>query len=217
MMPRRAADRTRLLAAAGIVALHVVALLLIHRHDRLDAPARGTVVYMQLLLPLPLPVPEPVAAVPVPVPVLAAPMLAHKPRSPVPRLPPVARAITPAPSLAPAPDDERRTAHAAASVSASVPADWADAQAPVTPEKVNVAALVAAAGANERARPKEPLERVRDSQRMRGTMDDSPGARAIARSGRADCTKKYAGGASLDPLRLIPLLYDTITDTGCKW
>jgi hypothetical protein len=58
---------------------------------------------------------------------------------------------------------------------------------------------------------------VRDSQRIRSTMDDSPGARAIAQSGRADCTRKYAGGASLDPLRLIPLLYDTITDTGCKW
>jgi hypothetical protein len=214
-MPRRAFDRTRILAAAGIVALHVAALLLVHRGDRLDVPAQDTVVYMQLLLPPP--VPEPVAAVPVPLPVLAAPMLAHKPLSPVPRLPPAARAITPAPSPAPAPDDERRAAHAAASVSASVPADWADAQAPATPEKVNMAALVAAAGANERARPKEPLERVRDSQRMRGTMDDSPGARAIARSGRADCTKKYAGGASLDPLRLIPLLYDTITDTGCKW
>ena len=216
MMPRRAADRTRILAAAGIVALHMAALLLIHRGDRPDVPAQGTVVYMQLLLPLP---PIPVAAVPVPVPVPATPTLAHKPLSPVPRLPPAARAITSAPSIAPAPvpDDERRAAHAAASASASVPADWADARAPATPEKVDVAALVAAAGANERARPKEPLERVRDSQRMRGSMDDSPGARAIAKSGRDDCTKKYAGGASFDPLRLIPLLYDTITDTGCKW
>lgn len=205
MMPRRAADRSRLLAAAGIVALHAAALLLIERGDTRATAAQEAVVYTQLLLP---PAPKPQAVPPAPAP----PALAQKPAAPKRAMPATAAAFVPIPAPITPPMPET------GQPAAQVPADWADAPAAKDQvEKMDVAALVAAAGANERARRKEPLERLRDSQRIRGDKDDSPAARAIAKTGRADCTKKYAGGASLDPLKLIPLLYDTVTNTGCKW
>lgn len=71
---------------------------------------------------------------------------------------------------------------------------------------------------DERRRVQTPLERVRDSQRLRAAGDtDTDTARAIAQSARSDCRKMSGESTSLDPLLLIPLIYQTLTDTGCKW
>jgi hypothetical protein len=156
-------------------------------------PASAPVVYADLLF---LPAPRPVPLPPAPV-------------EPTPRTRPVPLPKRVAP-MAPAATDI-----ASSPAVPSLPANPTDtAQAPQS--RLDVAALVAAAGENERRRRKEPLERLQDSQRVR-SKEDSDAARAIAKTGRADCTKKYAGGPNLDPLKLIPLLYDTLTDTGCKW
>ena len=81
---------------------------------------------------------------------------------------------------------------------------------------LDLAAMRMAAGEHERRRVRSGVELVQEEQRVRG-RDDSNGARAIKKAGRADCTKAYSGGAAFAPLRLIPLIYDTLTDTGCKW
>lgn len=208
-MPAFFANRTKRLAGAGIVALHALLVLAIHSND-VHVPQHGaTVVYTKLLFP-PALARMPPAAQPLPAAQEVRGQAWPRPRaahSRTPATPPVAAATLTTPA-APAP----------ASV---VPATATAAETWEPPQpargKLDIGALVAAAGENERTRPKEPLERVRDSQRVRGGMDDNPAARAIARTGRDDCTKKYSGGPNLDPLRLIPLLYDTITDTGCKW
>jgi hypothetical protein len=127
----------------------------------------------------------------------------------------------PAPARArPSPNPTRRQPAAAiAAAPFSIPAPAAPAAGETTPAPapaLDLVALRAAAGDYERKRRRDPLERVQDEQRIRG-KDDSDGARAIKKAGREDCVKKYSGGATLDPLRLIPLLYDTVTDTGCKW
>ena len=80
---------------------------------------------------------------------------------------------------------------------------------------LDLAAMRASAGEHERQRARSGLELVQEGQRVRG-RDDSDAARAIKKAGRVDCTKAYAGGA-FDPLKLVPLIYDTLTDTGCKW
>jgi len=80
---------------------------------------------------------------------------------------------------------------------------------------LDLAAMRASAGEHERQRARSGVELVQEDQRVRG-RDDSDAARAIKKAGRADCTKAYAGGG-FDPLKLIPLIYDTLTDTGCRW
>lgn len=101
---------------------------------------------------------------------------------------------------------------------ATLPADISPPAAPETTETaptLDLAELRAAAGRHERQRVHSGLELAQEEQRVRG-RDDSDAARAIKKAGRVDCTKAYAGGG-FDPLKLVPLIYDTLTDTGCKW
>ncbi|QGZ41158.1 hypothetical protein IP92_00071 [Pseudoduganella flava] len=199
------AESRRVPAAAAIVALHAAVLVLLLRETVPHQPAPGPVVYADLLF---LPAPRPIALPPKPAEPARQAATATRTRP----VPPPERIAPVAPS---APTAAAADSIAAAPAATSQPANPADAaQAP--PGKIDVGALVAAAGENERRRRKEPLERLQDSQRVRA-KDDSDVARAMSKAGRADCTKKYAGGPNLDPLKLIPLLYDTLTDTGCRW
>lgn len=182
--------RRRLLLAA-LAALHVALALLMARGG-VALPQAGPVVYADLLFVAP-PRPRAVAVTPAPAAPQVKSRLASRPTS--------QRSAQP---TSPQP--------ATANAATPVPAPAAEEAAPA----LDLVALRAAAGAYERKRRRDPLERVQDEQRIRG-KDDSDGARAIKKAGREDCTKKYSGGATLDPLRLIPLLYDTVTDTGCKW
>lgn len=188
--------RRRFLLAA-LAALHVVLALLLSRGG-VALPASGPVVYADLVFVTP-PRPRAVAVAPAPAAAPAPSRSASRAASPISR-----------------PTSPRR-ASASAKAPAPVPATAAPAAEGTAPAPaLDLVALRAAAGEYERKRRRDPLERVQDEQRIRG-KDDSDGARAIRKAGREDCVKKYSGGASLDPLRLIPLLYDTVTDTGCKW
>jgi hypothetical protein len=173
----------------ALAGLHVVLALLMARSG-VELPAAGQVVYADLVFVAP-PRPRIKTAEPPPAPpAKARTMPALTQRRP-------AAVVTTAPSPVPAP---------------ATPAAGEAAPAPA----LDLVAMRAAAGEYERKRQRDPLERVQDEQRIRG-RDDSDGARAIRKAAREDCVKKYSGGATLDPLRLIPLLYDTVTDTGCKW
>lgn len=173
----------------ALAGLHVGLALLMARSGMV-LPQAGPVIYADLVFVTP-PRPQVLPAQPAPAPAVARP--ARERRS----LPAAASIATPAPvSIAPAPATEETP--------------------PAPAPALDLVALRAAAGDYERKRRRDPLERVQDEQRIRA-KDDSDGARAIKKAGREDCVKKYSGGATLDPLRLIPLLYDTVTDTGCKW
>jgi hypothetical protein len=173
----------------ALAGLHVVLALLMARSGAV-LPSAAPVVYADLVFVTP---PRPRVAAVEPAPASSRPARQRTARPPAATI----AATAPAPTRVPAPP--------AAEVTAPAPAPALD-----------LVAMRAAAGEHERQRRRDPLERVQDEQRIRG-KDDSDGARAIKKAGREDCTKKYSGGATLDPLRLIPLLYDTVTDTGCKW
>ncbi|WUR14158.1 hypothetical protein E7V67_003385 [[Empedobacter] haloabium] len=171
----------------ALAGLHAGLALLLARSG-VELPAAEQVVYADLMLVAP-PRPRTEAAEPPPAPPAKA------------RTTPVATRRQPAAVVSPAPSP--------------VPAPATPAAEQAAPA-LDLVAMRAAAGEYERKRRRDPLERVQDEQRIRA-RDDSDGARAIRKAGREDCVKKYSGGATLDPLRLIPLLYDTVTDTGCKW
>ena len=181
---------------AALAGLHIAGALLMWRSG-VALPAPGRVVYADLLFVAAPPAAknEPAVAVPPAAAVKARPASPAQARE---------RSEPTQPVSAPSTDT--------AAPSTDVPVATPDAQSSPT---LDLAAMRAAAGAQERQRVRSGLELVQEEQRVRG-RDDSDGARAIRKAGRTDCTKAYAGGA-FDPLKLIPLIYDTLTDTGCKW
>ncbi|GGY80576.1 hypothetical protein [Pseudoduganella plicata] len=173
---------------AVLAGLHVAGALLMWRAT-VALPNDGPVMYANLIL-----VPAPFVP-PVPEPV---PTSARVTRTP-PRVIHAARPDGPAATASPATPPA-----IAASLEEATPAPTLD-----------LAAMRASAAEHESQRVRSGVELVQDEQRVRG-RDDSDVARAIKKAGRTDCTKAYAGGG-FDPLKLIPLIYDTLTDTGCKW
>ena len=66
---------------------------------------------------------------------------------------------------------------------------------------------------NEKRRIITPMEKLRQDQFITHTVEDSiaDGAR---RGARKDCQTAYQGAGIL---AVIPLVFDTLTDKGCKW
>jgi len=150
-------------------------------------PEHGPVIYARLIF-----VPEPFVTPVLPEPVPTTRPAARPSLRAVPAVPAASATTTiTEPNLTPAPADAAPT------------------------PTLDLAAMRASAGEHERQRARPGLELVQEGQRVRG-RDDSDAARAIKKAGRVDCTKAYAGGG-FDPLKLVPLIYDTLTDTGCKW
>ena len=106
---------------------------------------------------------------------------------------------------------------ATAGASAASPADPFAAVAPTaSPQRLDVEAMRKLARDDERRRVPTSLERVQDAQRI-AASGDTREARAIAQTHRADCRKTSGESTHLDPLLLIPIIYSTLTGTGCKW
>jgi hypothetical protein len=95
-------------------------------------------------------------------------------------------------------------------------ATTADNALSVAPRPIDVDALRKLAREDERHRVQTPLDRVRDSQRVRAAGDTDT-ARAVAQSARSDCRHMSGESTNFNPLLLIPLIYQTLADTGCKW
>lgn len=66
---------------------------------------------------------------------------------------------------------------------------------------------------DEKRRIKPPLERRQESERASPTFE-SKVAEAARRSLRKDCQSAYRQSGLL---ALVPLVIDTVTDSGCKW
>ena len=195
----------------GLAALHVALALLMWRAG-VTVPAAAPVVYANLLL---LPVPRPVAIAQTRPVAETRPIVEARPVA-APEPPPLQRPARRQPGPVTQPAAVSATATRAATAAAAAPDNAAPAGQPVPAPALDLAAMRASAGEHERRRVRSGVELVQEEQRVRD-RDDSDGARAIKKAGRADCTKAYSGGDTFDPLKLIPLIYDTVTDTGCKW
>lgn len=80
-------------------------------------------------------------------------------------------------------------------------------------EPLDVDRLRMLARNDERQRVKFPLERVREKERINSSIEARLG-KAAARAARKNCQTDY-GGAGV--FAIVPLLYGTLTDDGCKW
>jgi hypothetical protein len=70
-----------------------------------------------------------------------------------------------------------------------------------------------AARATARAVAGEPDIRAKNGTALRETKEERFG-RAVEQARRKDCKTRYSG---MGVLAIIPLVKDTVTDTGCKW
>lgn len=68
---------------------------------------------------------------------------------------------------------------------------------------------------DEKQRIKSPLEQVREHEHINRSIEAQV-ANAAERGARKDCQTAYSSG-SAGILALVPLLYGTLTDDGCKW
>lgn len=82
--------------------------------------------------------------------------------------------------------------------------------------RLDIDALRAAARRVEQERVPTALERLRESEQVRGE-DDSALVRGIQHAKRPKCQTAYSGGEKLNLIMLIPLVIDTVRDKGCKW
>lgn len=78
---------------------------------------------------------------------------------------------------------------------------------------VDIDRLRAQARDDEKNRIKTPLERLHEREHIVRTIE-SKVADGAARAARKDCQTAY-GGAGV--FAIVPLLYGTLTDDGCKW
>lgn len=183
----------RLLAVAGVVALHVLLWFGFALKRPVAGPADVHVTYADLHLIEP-------SKPPVPPIVTPADLQPAAPRAAV------RRSAAPI-QLHPA---EPASEMAAAPGEAAAPSDLL----PPEPQgqAIDVEALRSAARDYERTREKTPIEKHRTQLRDEQRRDVA--AEAIAKSARADCRNAYSG---LGLLALIPLAVDAARDGGCKW
>ncbi len=80
-------------------------------------------------------------------------------------------------------------------------------------QRLDPDALRAMAASNERARVHSGLEGVQQAEQGDHSIETRFG-NATARSGRQDCQRAYSG---LGILAVVPLVIDTVKDSGCKW
>ena len=105
-----------------------------------------------------------------------------------------------------------------ATAAASEPADPFDVNLPRSERgseraPVDIGRLRALAREDEKNRVKTPLEKLQERERSVRTIETTV-ADAAARGARKDCQTAY-GGAGV--FAIVPLLYGTLTDDGCKW
>lgn len=86
---------------------------------------------------------------------------------------------------------------------------------PTAPRPLNMDQLRKLARDGERQRVKSPLEQVRENEHVNRSIETHV-ANAATRAARKDCQTAYSSG-SAGILALIPLIYGTVTDDGCKW
>jgi len=85
--------------------------------------------------------------------------------------------------------------------------------ASLPPPALDIEHLRALARDDERQRVKTPLEELHDKQRVSHSIETKI-AEAAVHSIRKDCQTAY-GSAGI--FALVPLIYGTLTDDGCKW
>lgn len=190
-------SRVRLLAVAGVLALHVLLWFGFTLKRPVTGPADVHVTYADLRLIEPRKPAVPAAAAEPP------PTAAVRPAAP--------RAA----ARRPAAPIQLHPAEPASEVAAAP--DEAPAQSDLVPpapqgQAIDVEALRSAARDYERTREKSPIEKHRAQLREEQRRDVA--AEAIAKSARGDCRNAYSG---LGLLALIPLAVDAVRDGGCKW
>jgi hypothetical protein len=197
----------------GVLLLHAALIQLLLRHDYDSAPPDDGVPmrYMEAIMIQPVLRTPAVAAAPGAKPGASAPV----PRQ---RLLPVAKPAKLANSSAATPaataPEQAASPPSSASISASASGSLAADNKPQ--QVMTIDQMRQLARDDERSRQKTPQERLR-AQQLAAKSRGAVTTRAIARAKRDDCRTAYSGGPVFDPLRLIPLAIDTLTDTGCKW
>ena len=172
-----------------IAALHVGLLALVLTKPKM--PAGGAVTYMNLLRVAPP---------------VAMPRPADRP-APAAATPPRRRQVAPAAPAAAPVQVAQEVGSSAALDSAAAP-DFAAASAPL-----NLDQLRRQVALNERDRVKTPMEKVHDEELRRKSVETTVAAAAAA-GARKDCQNGYSG---MGIFALIPIIYGTVTDKGCKW
>lgn len=112
------------------------------------------------------------------------------------------------PGLAPS-----ATATATATPTAPEVADALHQPYSAAPRPLDVDGLRALARADEKSRVKTPLEKLHEREHIVRNIE-SKVADGAARAARKNCQTDYAGGGVF---AIVPLLYGTLTDDGCKW
>jgi hypothetical protein len=172
-----------------IAALHLGLLLVVAKPK---LPAHGSVSYMELLPPVQFkPKARPLASTAAAQP--SRPVVVSRRQPPKPADVGVA-----APALEPAQPD--------------APAESAAPDFAAAPKPLDIDQLRKQAAKND-SDFKTPLDKVREGERRHKSIETTVAAAAKA-GARKDCQNGYAG---LGILAIIPILYGTVTDNGCKW
>jgi hypothetical protein len=185
--------RTQHLALAVIAALHLGLLALVLIKPKVQPG--GVVTYMDLLRVVPI-VPKP----------QAKPVPSAKPAQTTTRT-----AVRPKPATAAEPVAAQADALPGAIATAppeSAAPDFAAASVPLNLDQMRRQAAL-----NERERVKTPMEKVHEEELRRKSVETAVAAAAKA-GARKDCQNGYGG---LGIFAIIPLVYGTVTDKGCKW
>jgi hypothetical protein len=193
----------------GLLLLLHLALLLTLRPARVPGASSGP--RHELIVWQPV---RPMLSPKTPTPPLASPARPATRSAPLPHSlarPTVQAARQPAQPTPPTPDvpAEAATAPAVAQSPEAAPATPAPAAAPA----LDRSALLAAIRNNEKNRSKDPLEALHQSEHVNRGVETAV-AKGAKEGARKNCQTDY-GGYGL--FAVIPVLYGTVTDKGCKW
>jgi pyruvate/2-oxoglutarate dehydrogenase complex dihydrolipoamide acyltransferase (E2) component len=181
------------LTTAGLVALlHVAVLQVLLKHGL----TQDTVAPKMLVVYLDVPV-------------------AHPPAKPEATQPSHARTTATRTKPKSAPRTSKQAVETLASEAPQKSAKAAANPATEAAPKLDMDAMIEQAKGMDRRRIISGLDRLHESERQHGTLEEKFGT-SVAKATREDCRTKYVSPTP-NLLLLIPLAIETITDKGCKW
>jgi hypothetical protein len=180
------------LTTAGLVALlHVAAFQVMLKHGLAQYPAVPKMLVVYLDVPV-----------------------AHPPAKPEVTRPPDAVAGATRAKSQSAPNTTKQAVEPLAGETAQKNAN-ATTNATEDAPKLDMNAMIEQAKGMDSRRIISGLDRLHESERPHGTLEEKFGA-SVAKATREDCRTKYVSPTP-SLLVLIPLAIETITDKGCKW